>query len=201
MAKGIPPTGTPNLGGPIATASGLVFIGATKDARFRAFDARTGEELWYAQLETAAAATPMTFMGRNGVQYVVVAAGGPGDTDRGGTQNFSQKLVAFALGDRVAPSAAASPSSGGAGVPIAAAARTSAVQSPPVTAERLEQGRQLTETFCTTCHGLQSETARGRSFDDWKATVDAMIELGAAAGEEQARIITQYLSHTFPPKK
>ena len=93
VAKGIPPTGTPNLGGPIATASGLVFIGATKDARFRAFDAKTGKELWYAQLEAAGAATPMTFMGRDGTQYVVIAAGGPGDTDRGGTEQYPQKLV------------------------------------------------------------------------------------------------------------
>ena len=68
VAKGIPPTGTPNLGGPIATASGLVFIGATKDMRLRAFDARTGKELWYAQLEAAAGGTPMTFMGRDGRQ-------------------------------------------------------------------------------------------------------------------------------------
>ena len=100
VAKGIPPTGTPNLGGPIATASGLVFIGATKDARFRAYDAKTGKELWYAQLEAAGAATPMTFMGSDGKQYVVIAAGGPGDTDRGGTEQYPQKLVAFALSDR-----------------------------------------------------------------------------------------------------
>ena len=106
VAKGIPPTGTPNLGGPIATASGLLFIGATKDARFRAYDAKTGKELWYSQLEAAGGATPMTFMGRNGVQYVVIAAGGPGDTDRGGTETYPQKLVAFALGDRVTPTAA-----------------------------------------------------------------------------------------------
>jgi glucose dehydrogenase len=97
IAKGIPPTGTPNLGGPIATASGLVFIGATKDNRFRAFDAKTGKELWYAKLENTPAATPMTFMGKNGKQYVVVAAGGPGDTDRGGTVDLPQKLIAFAL--------------------------------------------------------------------------------------------------------
>lgn len=97
IAEGIPPTGTPNLGGPIATASGLVFIGATKDNRFRAFDAKTGKELWYAELENAGAATPMTFQGRDGRQYVVIAAGGPGDTDRGGTTTAPQKLVAFAL--------------------------------------------------------------------------------------------------------
>jgi quinoprotein glucose dehydrogenase len=97
IAKGIPPTGTPTLGGPIATAGGLVFIGATKDSRLRAFDARTGKELWYAKLEAPAVATPMTFMGRNGKQYVVIAAGGPGDTDRGGQTEYPQKLVAFAL--------------------------------------------------------------------------------------------------------
>jgi quinoprotein glucose dehydrogenase len=102
VAKGIPPTGTPNLGGPIATASGLVFIGATKDQRFRAFDARNGQELWSAKLEAAAVATPMTYMGRNGRQYVVIAAGGPGDTDRGGTTNYPQRLHAFAL-RRAAP--------------------------------------------------------------------------------------------------
>src|SRR4029453_13351343 len=84
VKKGIPPTGTPNLGGPIATAGGRGFFGRTKDARFRAYDAKTGKELWYAQLDAAGAATPMTFMGRNGIQYVVIAAGGPGDTDRGG---------------------------------------------------------------------------------------------------------------------
>ncbi|PYS53805.1 MAG: quinoprotein glucose dehydrogenase [Acidobacteria bacterium] len=97
IAKGIPPTGTPNLGGPIATASGLVFIGATKDSRFRAFDAKSGKQLWFAKLEAPAIATPMTFSGRNGKQYVVIAAGGPGDTDRGGAAEYAQKLVAFAL--------------------------------------------------------------------------------------------------------
>jgi cytochrome c5 len=71
----------------------------------------------------------------------------------------------------------------------------------PVSAERLEQGRQLTEKFCTTCHGLQAETASGKTPDAWKATVEQMIGLGADATEEQAKIIGDYLSHTFPPKK
>jgi glucose dehydrogenase/cytochrome c5 len=202
VAKGIPPTGTPNLGGPIATASGLVFIGATKDARFRAYDAKTGKELWYTQLEAAGGATPMTFMGRNGIQYVVIAAGGPGDTDRGGSETYPQKLVAFALGDRVqtmtAPAAALAAAH--ANTPPAAASRPQTLATP-VSAERLEQGRQLTEKFCTTCHGMESETAGGKTADGWKATVEAMVGMGAEADEEQARIITDYLSHTFPPKK
>lgn len=71
------PTGTPNLGGPISTAGGLVFIGATLDSQFRAFDARTGKELWTAKLDASAITVPATYMGRNGKQYVVVAAGGP----------------------------------------------------------------------------------------------------------------------------
>jgi quinoprotein glucose dehydrogenase len=87
-------TGTPNLGGPLATASGLVFIGATTDFFLRAFDVETGQELWKARLPTAAHATPMTYRLRpDGRQYVVVAAGGhgllgtpPGDA-----------LIAFAL--------------------------------------------------------------------------------------------------------
>jgi len=179
-----------------------VFIGATKDARFRAFDAKTGQELWYAQLEAAGGATPMTFLGRNGVQYVVIAAGGPGDTDRGGSEMYSQKLVAFALADRITTTAAAA-----AAPPPRPAAPAAAVSSrppaptAPVSPERLEQGRQLTARVCTTCHGMQSETASGKTPEAWKATVEAMVGMGAEATDEQATIITDYLSHTFPPNK
>jgi quinoprotein glucose dehydrogenase len=77
-ALGIGRTGTPNIGGTIATAAGLLFIGGTIDRRFRAFDADTGAMLWETMLEASAHATPMTFMGRDGRQYVVVAAGGDG---------------------------------------------------------------------------------------------------------------------------
>lgn len=69
-------TGRPNVGGSIATAGGLVFIGATDDARLRAFDSRTGVEVWTKQLPASAHATPITYAGRNGKQYVVVAATG-----------------------------------------------------------------------------------------------------------------------------
>jgi quinoprotein glucose dehydrogenase len=74
--KGIPKTGTPNAGGPIVTASGLLFIGSTTDAQFRAFDSKTGKELWAATLPNDAIATPLTYMGRNGKQYVATVAGG-----------------------------------------------------------------------------------------------------------------------------
>ncbi len=73
--KGLPPTGTENYGGPIATSGGLVFIGASKDEKFRAFDKMTGELLWETQLPAGGYATPATYA-IDGVQYVVIAAGG-----------------------------------------------------------------------------------------------------------------------------
>jgi quinoprotein glucose dehydrogenase len=88
--------GTRNLGGSIATASGLVFIGATNDRRFRAFDAKTGAQLWSATLPASGHSTPMTYMGKDGAQYVVIAASG--GTSIGGGLPISDALVAFKLG-------------------------------------------------------------------------------------------------------
>jgi quinoprotein glucose dehydrogenase len=90
-ARGLQPTGTEQYGGPIVTAGGLVFIAATMDAKFRAFDKETGKLLWEATLPAAGYATPSTYA-VGGRQYVVIAAGGgklgtpPGDA-----------YVAFAL--------------------------------------------------------------------------------------------------------
>ena len=92
-ARGFDKTGTPNIGGTIATAAGLVFIGGTIDGRFRAFDADTGALLWETTLDASAHATPMTFMGRNGRQYVVIAAGGDGLL----VSPLGSNIVAFAL--------------------------------------------------------------------------------------------------------
>jgi membrane-bound PQQ-dependent dehydrogenase (glucose/quinate/shikimate family) len=90
-------TGTPNLGGSIVTAGGLVFIGATTDSRFRAFDAKTGEQLWVTDLEASAHATPVTYLGKKtGKQFVVIAAGG-GGYFRG---KVSDALAAFSLPGR-----------------------------------------------------------------------------------------------------
>ena len=90
-AKGINNTGTENYGGPVVTASGLLFIAATKDGMFRAFDKKTGKLLWEIKLPAAAFATPATYQ-VNGKQYVVVACGGT----KLGTKKGNQ-YVAFAL--------------------------------------------------------------------------------------------------------
>jgi quinate dehydrogenase (quinone) len=91
--RGFDKTGSPNIGGSIVTASGVIFIGATIDRRFRAFDAKTGRLLWETTLDASAHATPMTFMGRNGRQYVVVAASGDGLLQ----SPPGRQIIAFAL--------------------------------------------------------------------------------------------------------
>lgn len=71
-------TGRPGNGGPIATAGGLVFVGATDDSRFRAFESKTGKELWTVKLGAAAHSTPSTYQGADGKQYVVITSTGGG---------------------------------------------------------------------------------------------------------------------------
>lgn len=71
-------TGRPGNGGTIVTAGGLVFVGATDDARFRAFDAKNGEELWTYKLKGTGQATPITYLGPDNKQYVVITATGGG---------------------------------------------------------------------------------------------------------------------------
>jgi quinoprotein glucose dehydrogenase len=89
-------TGRLNLGGPITTAGGLVFVGATNDKRFRAFDEKTGKELWAARLAMNAHAVPITYQGRNGKQYVAITASGASALDDPAPEG-SEALVVFAL--------------------------------------------------------------------------------------------------------
>ena len=85
-------TGTPNFGGPVATAGGLVFIGAAMDRYLRAFDTKSGAELWRGRLPAAGMATPMTYVWK-GRQFVVIAAGGHGEAGA----KTGDAIVAFAL--------------------------------------------------------------------------------------------------------
>jgi quinoprotein glucose dehydrogenase len=96
LPEGRQRTGRLNLGGPITTASGLVFIAASNDRRFRAFDSRTGRELWVTTLEMNAHAVPITYRGRDGKQYVAVAAAGASALDDPAPPG-SEALVVYAL--------------------------------------------------------------------------------------------------------
>jgi len=90
-AKGIPTTGTDNYGGPLVTASDLLFIAASRDEQFRAMDKLSGKTLWTAKLPAAGYASPSTYS-VNGKQYVVIACGGGKLNTKSGDQ-----FVAYAL--------------------------------------------------------------------------------------------------------
>jgi quinoprotein glucose dehydrogenase len=91
-AQGIPQTGTQNVGGSLVTAGGLLFIAATQDEKFRAFDKVTGKVLWETQLPAGGYASPCTYE-ISGKQYVVIAAGGGGQP----RTKSGDAIVAFAL--------------------------------------------------------------------------------------------------------
>ncbi len=89
-------TGRLGMGGPIVTAGGLVFIGATNDRRFRAFNARTGEELWTARLPMSAYAVPITYRAGDGKQYVAIVAAAASALDDPSPAD-AQRLIVFGL--------------------------------------------------------------------------------------------------------
>jgi glucose dehydrogenase len=101
LVESLPP-GKQNAGavgqaGPITTAGGVVFIGATNDNRIRAFDSKTGKELWSFKLDYTATAVPMTYQGKNGKQYVAIVAAAGGGGGRGTPNAGNQGLLVFAL--------------------------------------------------------------------------------------------------------
>ncbi|MFN7995023.1 MAG: PQQ-binding-like beta-propeller repeat protein [Bryobacteraceae bacterium] len=148
--KGLPPTGSPNIGGSLVTAGGLVFIGATNDSRFRAFDKDTGKELWVTHLPASAHATPMTFLDRrSGRQFVVIAAGGGNKYNR----TYSDSLMAFALpsgNNDSGPSVEYHHETGGTPAKASLGRPQTTTASPPAPFDhRLHAPLNLT---CTTCH-------------------------------------------------
>jgi quinoprotein glucose dehydrogenase len=89
--RALPESGSPNLGGPIVTAGGLVFIGAALDRSLHAFDIETGRELWRGGLPASGKATPMSYRLASGEQFVAISVGG------GGAWEAGDSVVAFHL--------------------------------------------------------------------------------------------------------
>jgi quinoprotein glucose dehydrogenase len=185
--------GTPNVGGVIATAGGVVFIAATNDSRFRAFDSHTGKELWVARLEATGNATPATYMGRDGRQFVVIAAGGPahlrnvGDT----SQNSSDTIVAFALSSHK-PSASQVNATA-----LPPPVRTTANSSRPVTVTASlpeGNGRAAVRRVCSHCHGVATFSGLRMERREWHAVISDMVQRGANGSPADIHAIEDYLS-------
>ena len=183
-AKGLADTGALNMGGPIVTASGLVFVGASNDRRFRAFDSKTGKQLWETELDASAHSVPMTFLGKDNRQYVVVAAGGGSFlASAPGT-----KIVAFALpGGSRQTSASVSPVAPG----PAAATQAGTGELPP------GEGRDSVARLCGSCHGLSTVTGARRTATDWKRITDDMLARGNQGTPSDSAAIAAYLTARF----
>ncbi len=193
-AIGVHNTGTVNLGGSIATAGGVVFIGATNDSRFRAFASKSGELLWEEKLEASGNSSPITYLGRDGRQYVALMAAGGGAFLGGGLSNT---LVAFALPDvprKPLPSAVAK------AVAAAAEARRGLPKVGTFAPVELPKGgeKALVEKTCGTgCHSVEVVTSQRMNAKDWNAVVQGMVARGAQASDAEVKVIVDYLSKTL----
>jgi len=191
-AQGFKNAGAPNMGGSIVTAGGLVFIAATTDSKFRAFNSRTGEELWMTRLDASGDSVPMTFMGRDGKQYVVIAAGG---TNRfrmlaNTADKTADGLIAFALSEK---HEAASGTQGDRSVSPRSREAATEKQALPD-----GDGKALVVRICTTCHGAAVFATLGMNRSGWKNEVAAMVDKGATATDDELRRVIDYLAKTFP---
>lgn len=190
-AKGFDKTGALNMGGPIVTASGLVFVGASNDRRFRAFETKTGRQLWETELEASAHSVPMTFMGKDGRQYVVVAAGGGSFLN----SPSGTKVVAFAIPSRARQTSAAAPT---AAPPAATPGRSDVPASGSATGLPDAPGREVVERYCAAgCHGIPTVVAAHRTPADWRRLTDDMLARASAGTPAEAAQIASYLSSQF----
>lgn len=180
-ALGVKNTGAPSLGGSIATAGGLVFIGATNDGRFRAFDSKTGRLVWDQPIDANGHTIPITYQGQDGRQYVAIMAGGGGGYF-GGTP--SDSLMAFALGDGPVPAN------------LSVRASEAMVASSRVFPDG--PGKVVVQRSCgSTCHTLDAVAGMRRDRKAWSAMVDNMIARGATANDDEAKVIIEYLTRHF----
>jgi glucose dehydrogenase len=204
-AQGLKNTGAPNIGGSIATAGGLVFIAATTDSKFRAFDSRTGEELWVVKLDASGTTVPMTYLGSDGKQYVLVAAGG---TNRfrmiaNTADKSSDALIAFAISDQ--QQAGSNPQPNSSLVPALSptnSAGPGALASSTGTMADLPDGpgKATVIAVCTKCHGPNNFSTLRMSRSAWETEVADMKDKGAVATDDDFKRIVEYLAKNYPPR-
>jgi glucose dehydrogenase len=193
-AAGVHNAGAVNLGGSIATAGGIVFIAATNDSRFRAFDSKTGKLLWETKLEASGHTSPITYMGRDGMQYVALMATGGGGFLGGGLSN---SLVAFALQDIPRKPLPVSVSKA---VAAAAAADRGVPKVGAYAPAVLPPGgvKTLVEKTCGTgCHSVEVVTSQRMNEEGWNAIVQNMVARGAQASDAEMKVIVAYLAKTL----
>jgi quinoprotein glucose dehydrogenase len=204
-------TGTTTMGGSAVTASGLIFIGATIDSRFHAFDSHTGKELWHTMLPAPGVATPLVYRGKSGREYVAIASGGPGTVQVPGQfASYHEILIAYALpklGEAIADLAPYAPieGQGGFGGGFGGGNRRgtpTAALPPSVTINGPDDlpngpGKQDFVAMCNSCHGVSTAVATRRSPDGWHDLIQDMRSRGAPGDDAAAERVRDYLARYF----
>jgi len=196
-AKGVHDTGSLNFGGTIATAGGLVFIAATTDHLFHAYDAKTGKLLWQTELESGSYTVPMTYQAANGKQYIVLVATGGSffDTTAG------DAVFAFALpGGLPAAHVEQRPATETAAVAPSPAPPVEATPSTANTGGMPDgQGRAIVQKQCSVCHAVTVVTSKHASHSEWDQVVNQMVSRGADLTDEEIETVVDYLSKNYGP--
>ena len=206
LPEGKQHTGRPGLGGPIITGGGLTFIGATDDARFRAFDTKTGQELWTYHLPASAESIPITYTDEHGKQYVAIVATGGGLIR---APLLSDELIAFKLDDGAGggPNVVQASANPAGSQPTAAPSGSAGITHDPKTKAMLRRyaallppgpGRDVTIRACSTCHALDVVTNQRLTAQEWTNVVQTMSAKGAVATPAELKIIQSYLADAFP---
>jgi quinoprotein glucose dehydrogenase len=190
-AKGVKNTGAVNLGGSIATAGGLIFIGATNDRSFRAFDSKTGKQLWVAKIDADGHSVPITYLGTNGKQYVAIMAGGNGYF--GDPPNDS--LIAFTLSH--GPLRQDVQRAQTASHTAVAALRTAPHAKLGNSNLPDGQGKAIVQRMCGTCHPIDLVTSERHDRAGWSTLVQTMVARGATGTKEQIQQVIDYLTTHF----
>ena len=176
-----------------------MFIGASDDARFRAFDVRTGKTVWTTKLGASAHATPISYTGKSGRQYVaIVSAGG----SYLGSPATASRLVVFGLSPRHAVPAAMLAASPIVAPPVSKPAPAPAAVRPVVAARDGEFApgpeRAFVQKACTACHVSVQVTSQRHTKEEWAAMVEKMIGFGAQVPDDQFDPIVGYLARNYP---
>lgn len=178
---GVPKTGTPTTnGGSSSTAGGLVFTGVSYDGKFRAFNSKTGEELWTYYMGADSNSVPISYLGKDGKQYVAVFASAGNHTPQ-----LPGRLFVFSLSPNHPPITNGETSLRAAAEPGASAPGNS--------------GKAIMERMCTACHGLENIVSSRRTALEWGNVVDDMVSRGAKGTDAEIDQVIDYLTKNFGP--
>ena len=195
-AKGVHGTGSLNFGGSIATAGGLVFIAATNDHLFHAFDAKTGKLLWQTTLESGSYTTPMTYEAKSGKQYVVLVATGGSFFD----MTAGDSVFAFALPGGLPTAKVVQSATNSTEVPASQSQSTQATAPPADSAAMPDgAGKAIVQKQCAVCHALTVVTTKHASRKEWEQVVNQMVSRGADLTDDEIDTVLEYLTKNYGP--